>query len=66
MTTITIKKPTKLKKTQFEDIDDLLRFLLKKQKIQIQQQYIEENIENYELIFDKPIPIKNLLNTFEE
>ncbi len=60
MKTITFKKDIPIDREKFEDLEDFLMYLLLKKTKKVDAE-VEENLENYEFVFDKPVKADYLL-----
>lgn len=60
MKTITFKKDIPIDREKFEDLEDFLMYLLLKKTKEVDVE-VEENLENYEFVFDKPVKADYLL-----
>jgi len=60
MKTITFKKDIPIDREKFEDLEDFLMYLLLKKTKEVDDE-VEENLENYEFVFDKPVKADYLL-----
>jgi len=60
MKTITFKKDIPIDRENFEDLEDFLMYLLLKKTKEVDVE-VEENLENYEFVFDKPVKADYLL-----